>query len=156
MANCRLRSRSWSRRRGGRPSSSTPRIPAPSIRTNSSPRRVSILPPPPPPKIPSFTNLSPALSPPLFPPARSTFPPAFRLGPSGPIPPRVAYRSDLAAPLGRFVHGRIDRRLERARFSDCQGQLSPLLCRRQPRTLRTRSAHVRRAIAEFCQHAVDA
>ena len=80
----------------------------------------------------------------------------FRLGLSGRIPQRLADRSGRAAPLRRFVHGRVDRRSERSRLSDRAGQLSALLCRRQPRALRARSADVHRAAAELRQHALDA
>ena len=64
---------------------------------------------------------------------------AFRLGLSARIPQRLADRSRRAAPLRRFLHGRVDRGSERSRLSDGPGQFSPLLCRRQPRALRTRS-----------------
>ena len=41
-------------------------------------------------------------------------------------------------------------------FPTVTRQFPALLCRRQPGALRTRSAHVLGAIAEFCQHAIDA
>ena len=45
---------------------------------------------------------------------------------------------------------------ERSRLSDRAGEFPALLCRRQPRALRARSADVHRPAAELCQHALDA
>ena len=51
--------------------------------------------------------------------------PAFRLGLSARIPQRVADRSGRAAPLRRFLHGRVDRGSERSRLSDGHGSTFP-------------------------------
>ncbi len=56
---------------------------------------------------------------------------------------RVADRPAGAAPLRRFVHGRVDRGSGRSRLPGRPGAFPALLCRRQSRALRTRSAHVR-------------
>src|SRR5205814_7466448 len=69
----------------------------------------------------------------------------FRFGLSRRIFERVADRSAGAAPLGRFLHGRADRRFERSRLSDREGQLPPFLYRCEPGALRTRSTNVFRA-----------
>ena len=112
---------------------------------------------------PTMTQHDGELSPPfeIVEPANWRAPIIFNSPHSGSVyPPEFldASRIDLAgaAPLRRFVHGRADRRLERPRFSDRPRQFPALLCRRQPRALRTRSADVLRPIAEFRQYAIDA
>ncbi len=69
-----------------------------------------------------------------------------------------ASRIDLAA-LRRSEDSFMDELigdLSESRLSDGPGQLSPLLCRRQPRALRTRSADVHGPTAELRQYAIDA
>src|ERR1700750_546000 len=80
---------------------------------------------------------------------------ALRFGLYSRIPCRVADRPRGVAPLGRFLHGRADRRLDRARLSGRAGAFSALLCRRQSRALRTRSADVFRAAAALRLPVVD-
>ncbi len=80
----------------------------------------------------------------------------FGFGVSGQLPESVADRSADAAPLRRFLHGRIDRGSVQPRFSRGARQFSALLCRREPRALRARSADVRRPAAELRQHPIDA
>ena len=69
-----------------------------------------------------------------------------------------ASRIDLAA-LRRSEDSFMDELIggsERTRFSDRPCQFSALLCRRQPRALRARSADVFRPAAELRQYAIDA
>ena len=83
-------------------------------------------------------------------PAHCRGPVLFNSPHSGRVYPRaflldLAARSGDAAPLRGFLRRRPDRRPGGARPSDHAGALPALLCGRQPRALRTRPAHVRRA-----------
>ncbi len=86
---------------------------------------------------------------------------AFNSPHSGSVYPReflAASRIDLAA-LRRSEDCFVDELIAgvvRARLPVGAGAFPALLCRRQPRALRARSAHVRRAAAELCQYPLDA
>ena len=72
------------------------------------------------------------------------------------VPAGLAARSRDPAPLRGLLRRRVDRRRGRARPSAGAGALPALLCRRQPRALRTRPAHVRRPAALIRQYPLDA
>ena len=72
------------------------------------------------------------------------------------VPAGLAARSRDLAPFRGLLRRRVDRRRGGARPPAGAGALPALLCRRQPRALRARPAHVRRPAAVIRQYPLDA
>ena len=94
-------------------------------------------------------------------PAEWRGPVVFNSPHSGSVYPRaflldLAARSRDAAPIRGFLRRRADPRRRRARPPADAGAFPALLCRRQPRALRARSAHVRRPPALVRQYPLHA